>query len=209
MVISWYGEGCFRIQNGEAVLLSDVPTKASGVAAPRVTPTVYVKTITAWPPTGKPVEERAQFTIEGPGEYDMGGIRIKGIQLMREASEKFFKTVYRVVWDDVSIGLLGHLSEELEPQTLEAFEEVDVLIAPGGGDPFLAQEKVAKMVKQLNPKIFIPSFFSFKGLARKAAPVKTIAEMFNGDVRGGENKFVFKKKDLADIKKTKVVWLSV
>jgi len=35
MVISFYGEGCFKIQSGEAVVLIDPPSPQSGLTAPR------------------------------------------------------------------------------------------------------------------------------------------------------------------------------
>ncbi len=208
MIITWYGEGCFKIQNGDDVVLTDAPPKDSGIVAPRITPLVYIQTIGAWQGAAGPsVQERATFVINGAGEYDIHGIKIKGFQLAEESSPKFFKTIYTVLWDTIALGLLGHLSGDISPATLESFEELDVLMGPGSGSPFIAQDKIAKLVKQLNPKIFIPSFVATKGLVRKAAPVKELVTQFNGDAESADEKFVFKKKDLDAIKKTKIVCL--
>lgn len=204
MIITWHGEGCFRFQNGDTVLLTDIPQAVSGIVAPRFSPSVYVKTITALPLDAKE-NEKGEATIRGGGEYDVKGIKIKGVGLEAEASEKFFKTIYRLVWEDITFGLLGHIAQEPSPLLLEEFEDLDVLIGPGGGDPFLGQEKMVKLIKQLHPKIFIPSFYKTAGLKRKSDDVKKILDDFNGDVEQGKEKFVFKKKDLADIKKTKVI----
>ena len=112
-----------------------------------------------------------------------------------------------VVWDDITIGLLGHVSSPVPPASLEHFEEIDVLVTPAGGDPFIDQKELIKLVKQLNPKIYIPSFYKINGLKRKSADAKEVLEALNGGSEKPEEKFVFKKKDLAEIKKTKVVTL--
>lgn len=206
MIITWHGEGCFRFQNGEITLLTDIPQTVSGVSAPRFSPSVYLKTITALPISSRD-EEKGEVTIQGAGEYDVKGIKIKGFVLAGESTEKFIKSIYRFVWDDVVVGVLGHLSEEPAPTLLEGFEELDVLIGPGGGEPFLEQEKMIRLVKKLNPKIFIPSFYKIPSLKRKAQDVQAIVSEFNGSAEQGKEKFVFKKKDLADIKKTNLICL--
>jgi L-ascorbate metabolism protein UlaG (beta-lactamase superfamily) len=207
MVITWHGEGCFKLQNGEISLMTDPPENVSGISAPRFKTDVLLKTITSWPGVGG--DYNADSVIVGAGEYDIKEIKIKGAELVGESSPKFFKTVYSIIWDGITIGILGHISGELSPNIMTDFEELDVLIGPAGGEPFISQEKMAKLVKQLNPKIFIPSFYKIPGLKRKAKDIRDFTEEFNGEVQKGQEKFVFKKKDLADIKKAKVICLTV
>ncbi len=136
-------------------------------------------------------------------------MRIQGHELQEESGSNFFKTIYTVLWDDISIGLLGHATGPIPPAMLEKFEELDVLVGPAGGAPFMEQKDMVRLVKQLNPKIFIPSFFKIPGLKRKAGEVADIAEALNGGKTETLEKFVFKKKDLAEIKKTNLVCLKV
>ena len=208
MVISWNGEGCFRIQSGEVVLMTDLPDESSGITAPRSKSDIYIKTINPWPFPFAENHKNSDLSIFGGGEYDHKDVRIRGFNLTDESSQNFFKSVYVINWDDVSIGILGHISSDPSPQILEKFEEVDVLIAPAGGEPFFPQEKLVKFIKQLNPKIFIPSFFKIPGLKRKTSDIKKIVEEFNGEAEETD-KFVFKKKDIQDLKKTKLVCLKV
>ena len=207
MVISWYGEGCFRIQSGEKSVLLDLPDKSSGLTAPRGKYDALVKTLTPWPFDFENTEEGAGTVIHGAGEYDINGIGIRGFELPQESSTHFFKTIYVLSWEDISIGILGHLSGEIPPQTLENFEEVDVLIGPGGGAPFVDHEHMSRIIKQITPKIFIPSFYKIPGLKRDAGLVKPLLEKINGGEAESQEKFVFKKKDLTDIKKTHVICL--
>jgi L-ascorbate metabolism protein UlaG (beta-lactamase superfamily) len=207
MIISWYGEGCFKIQNGEVVLLTDIPEASSGITPPRLKADVVLKTFTPWP-FDKEAVQQADAVIYGAGEYDVRGMRIKGYELAAESSEKYFKTIYSVLWDDIKLGFLGHVSGEIPPQLLETFEEIDVLIGPAGGDPFMGQEAMQKLVKMLNPKIFIPSLYAIPGLKREAGSIDDFFKGFSGDVEKGQDKFTFKKKDIQDIKKTKIICLS-
>lgn len=210
MIISWYGEGSFRFQNGETSLICDIPTSSSGASIPRGKVNIYLQTITKWdgedPQIDTPLEVNTH--IYGGGEYDSDGIRIKGFQLENESESSMFKTVYQITWDDIVIGLLGHISQPLPPTIQEHMNEVDVLIAPGGGEPFLEQTQAIKLIKQLNPKIFIPSFVPFKGLKRKTQDPQPIYTAFDAAPEN-QDKFTFKKKDLVDIKKTQVVTLNV
>jgi len=210
MIISWYGEGSFRFQNGETSLLCDIPPSSSGASIPRGKVNIYLQTITKWDEKDPRVESplEANSHIYGGGEYDSDGIRVKGFQLENDSEKTVIKTAYQITWDDIIIGLLGHISQPLSPAIQEHMNEVDILIAPGGGDPFIEQTQVIKLIKQLNPKIYIPSFIPFKGLKRKTADPKDIYTAFDASV-DPKDKFTFKKKDLIDIKKTQVVSLSV
>lgn len=208
MVISWYGEGCFRIQNGEVVLLSDPPDGRSGITAPRFKTDILLKSITAWP--FDPLEKtQGDTTVFGPGEHDIKGVHIKGFGLPEESSSKYFKSVYYITWEEISLGFLGHLSSaSLPPPALSELEEVDVLFAPAGGDPFISVPEMGKLMKIINPKILIPSFYKIPGLERKAGGVEELSKQFNGEVSDPREKWVFKKKDLIDIKKTQIMRLA-
>jgi L-ascorbate metabolism protein UlaG (beta-lactamase superfamily) len=207
MVITWLGEGCFKLQNGEVSLLTDPPESVSGISAPRFKTDVLLKTLTPWPMDD--LDHNAEKAIIGAGEYDAKGIKVKGFELIAESGEKFFKSVYSIIWEDITIGILGHISSDLPPNIMTDFEELDILIGPAGGEPFISQEKLSKLIKQLNSKIFIPSFYKIPGLKRKSKDIKEFLGDFNGEVKKDQDKFVFKKKDLAEIKKTNIVCLTV
>ena len=81
---------------------------------------------------------------------------------------------------------LGHLSQPLDAALMEEFSEPDVLILPVGGGHFLESAVAAKIAKQLEARVVIPSFAKntddfLKALGRKTEPVE---------------KFVFRQKDI-------------
>jgi len=95
MVISFYGEGCFKIQSGELVILTDPPAKESGLGPPRFKFNLLLKTLSAFPP-----EAKSSYELVGPGEYNFKiadkEVDIEGLFLEKESTDKFIKTIYLV-----------------------------------------------------------------------------------------------------------------
>ena len=135
------------------------------------------------------------MTISFPGEYESHGIEITGFPIADESTEKFLKTAYKVIFEEMTFVFLGHLSRPLDASLMEEFSEPDVLILPVGGGHFLEPEVAAKMAKQLEARIVMPSFYKnaddfLKALGRKTDAVE---------------KFVFRQKDILTDKGRPVV----
>jgi L-ascorbate metabolism protein UlaG (beta-lactamase superfamily) len=205
MTINWYGEGCFKIQISGLTLLTDPFGPNMGLTPPRGKNDITLKTLTAWP-TEK--AEKGGHIIQGAGEYEIQGITINGFSLSEESSEKFIKTVYKVITENLTLGFLGHLSNNLTPKTLEELKNPDILFLPAGGKPFIKQEAAAKLIKQLNPKIVIASFFKVPGLKRTSADWKELADEMNQKPEISE-KLTIKKKEIVEQKGTKLVVLKI
>jgi L-ascorbate metabolism protein UlaG (beta-lactamase superfamily) len=181
MVVNYFGNGCFRLQSGDTSILLDPENN-------RLKGDVVLKTIIATDVVdGTPEDTNETSTISFPGEYEIKGIEIVGFPVAGESTEKFLKTVYRVTWEDMKFVFLGHLSAPIDAMLVEEFTDADLLILPVGGGHFLESEVAARITKQLEARIVIPSFYKdaepfLKALGKKA----DVAE-----------KFVFKKKDIA------------
>lgn len=201
MVINWYGEGCFRVQASDFNLITDPFDSKTGLTPPRVKADLTLETVTSLP-----YSENGPELIVGPGEYEVKNIRVTGIPLTKESNTKEAKTAYLVEVDDVRLCFLGHLASELDAEALEYLDEVDVLFIPGGGAPFISQKDAAALVKQLEPRIVIPSFFKIPNLKRSSEPVIKFLEELGKKAEPVE-KLSLKKKDLEPV--TKVVVLKV
>src|SRR5579862_4200767 len=177
MVITRFGDGSFRLQSGETSILVNPENN-------RFKGDIVLRTIVA---AAEPIEHGADgAVIAFPGEYEIKGIEITGFQVPGESTEKFVKTAYVVRWEELKLVLLGHLSKPVDATLMEEFAEPDILILPVGGGHFLEPEIAAKMAKQLEASVVIPSFAKssdefVKALGKKAESME---------------KFVFKKKDL-------------
>jgi len=197
MIITWYGEGCFKCQSGELTLLSDPVDAKSGLSAPRFKPNVLIKTIA---PVPAPVieDEENTLVVQNAGEYDRFGIEVKGYAIKKESTDTYIKTVYVVEFEGIRLCFLGHLDGQLEGVDLEPLEYIDVLFIPGGGKPFIEQEKAVKLIHQIEPRVVIPSFFKIPGLKRNSADSKDFVKEFGVSKTDAQDKFTFKKKDLQE-----------
>lgn len=209
MTINWYGEGCFKIQEGGVTIITDPIDASSGLSTPRSQATVTLKTLLKTPTVGEEIEAgntEENNVIAGPGEYEVQGVVINGWALAKDSDEGFIKSVFQIKIEDLTIGLLGHISAFNEPEILEELGKVDILIMPAGGAPFIEQAAAAKLVRQINPTIIIPSFFKVPKLKRKADPVDAFLKELGMKGVEPQEKFTAKKKDLTG--KTQVVVLS-
>ncbi len=193
MNIQWYGEGCFRVQTSEAVLLTDVFEASSGLTPPKVKPDISLRTLTPIPFSDIFVSLKTD--ISGGGEYEIKNVEIRGFQLDAESTADFVKTIFKVKADDLTMVFLGHISGMPVAEVLEQLGEIDILFMPVPQEHFLPADKALTLVRQLNPKILILSFFKVPDLKRKAPDPKEFADEFGGAVAPQE-KLSFKKKEL-------------
>ncbi len=187
MVLTYFGNGAYRLQSGDTSVLIDPENN-------RLKADVTLNTLVA---AEKPIPEEggdAQI-ISFPGEYEAKGIEITGFAVTAESSEKFVKTAYAVSWEDMKFVFLGHLSKPLDATMMEELAEPDLLVLPVGGGHFLEPDVAAKIAKQLEARVVVPSFAKspdefLKALGKKAEKAE---------------KFVFKRKDIETDKGRPVV----
>jgi L-ascorbate metabolism protein UlaG (beta-lactamase superfamily) len=177
MVITYLGEGCFRLQSGETSLLIDPSgnrLKADITLRTTVNPEDFVS---------------SSDTVSFAGEYEIKGVEIEGVEVDAESTPKLIKTAYKITWEDITIGVLGSISNTPETKVLEKLGEPDVLILPVEEDHFLEPEAAGTVTRQFEPSVVIPSAYSKKSLDAFAKSLGQPATI--------EERFTFKKKDLA------------
>jgi L-ascorbate metabolism protein UlaG (beta-lactamase superfamily) len=193
MVITHFGNGCFRVQSGETSLLINPENN-------RLKADIVLRTLIATSPeeiaaTAAAAEGTEGLTIAMPGEYEEKDIEIVGFPVAAESTGAFIKTAYVVRWEGMKLAFLGHLSAPLDASLMEELAEPHVLILPVGGGHFLEPEPAAKAAKQLEARIIIPSFYKDPAPFLKALGVK-------GETM---DRFTFKPKDIADDKGRAIV----
>lgn len=198
MIITYHGKQFFKIQHGDTIFAFNPISKdykqASGKST-RFGATVAL--VTTQLPECNGVEQvtyagKEPFVIEGPGEYEIGGIFIRGVQ--NETSIKNVQkvnTAYFTTIDSIKIGFLGYMSGKLLGDIKEAAEGVDILFVPVGEDvdgQANAHDAHASVVS-LEPKIVIPMGYNEKTLPLflKEAGVKNSIAL---------EKLTIKRKDL-------------
>lgn len=193
MVVNYFGNGAFRLQSGDTSILLD-PENNRLKADLTLRTLVGAENPLATDAAGGATADEAT-TIAFPGEYEVKGIEVVGYPISGESTEKFVKTAYAVTWEDMKFVFLGHLSKPLDANVMEELADPDVLILPVGGGHFLEPDVAAKIAKQLEARVIIPSFAKGADAFLKALGKK-------GETA---DKFVFKKKDIETDKGRPVV----
>jgi L-ascorbate metabolism protein UlaG (beta-lactamase superfamily) len=191
MIVTYYGASCFKVQAGEIVLAFNPPSKESSFKSPRfAADAVFIsnedKDNNGRDSLSGKKENEGPIVIDGPGEYEIKGVYIKGIKSPNG------NTIYRMRFEDIVVCHLGNFAEKkLAPEIKEAVGSVDILFAPAGS---------GEVANELEPKIAIPMNYKNNGEIKKFSD-----EFGNGNPKPVD-KLTIKKKDLTD-KEMKVVAL--
>jgi L-ascorbate metabolism protein UlaG (beta-lactamase superfamily) len=110
----------------------------------------------------------ARLTFDGPGEYEVSDISIIGIPArahMDESESMHSATMYKLIIGEISILVTGHIYPEVNDSLLERIGIVDVMIVPVGGNGYTLDSVGAlKIIKEIEPKLIIPTHYADKDL---------------------------------------------
>ena len=184
MIITHQGGNYFKLQAGDISLLIDPDNQRSFKGSSLVINTKMPAAVEK-PSTDKGGDENTILWIDHQGEYETRGIRVRGWSTGSVGATEH--TAYRVSFDDIVIGILGHLGKELDQKTQSEFNGIDILILPAGGKPFVPQASAAKIVRQTEPGIVILSLYK---------DIKPFIKEFGRATPETQDKLTIKKKDI-------------
>lgn len=138
------------------------------------------------------------FVIDGPGEYEIGGIMFRGFQT-RGMDEKGaltkVNTIYTFDFDGMNIWYMGALGEsEIPVEAKQAIGDVDVLFVPIGGKTVLDAAAAHKLAVSFAPKMIIPLDF---GSDQDSDALKQFFKSANSEQGKPLDKLTIKSRDLA------------
>jgi len=192
MVINWYGLSCFKIQSGTATAVFNPFSKLSGLTPPKGEGSILLVSLDE-PSFNNISTLKAQpFVVDGPGEYEHQGIRIRGIATYGPEAKKI-NTAYLFETEDMRLLHLGALSQER--------------LSDGGGD-FINAEQAIEIINQIEPSIVIPSHFKTKGVKEKLDDAEVFLKQIGQKDVEPKDKLTVKKKDIP-IDRMEVVVLKV
>ncbi len=131
------------------------------------------------------------FTISGPGEYEVSGVRVFGIRNGKH-------TLYLIELDNLSLVHLDNLGRKLEQTQVEELNSVDVLMIPVGGGDTINAETAAEVVAQLEPYIVLPMHYQESEETKKFDPVEKFLEQMGEENVRREKKLKVTKSSLPD-----------
>jgi L-ascorbate metabolism protein UlaG (beta-lactamase superfamily) len=122
------------------------------------------------------------FEINGPGEYEIGGVFVTGVRINGSKRKKsdgdIRNTVYVIDYNGLKIAHLGELNSVPNQTEVEGLGEVHVALVPVGGMTSLNASKAAEVISLLEPSIVIPMHYGIEGsLVKLDSLLKFLKEM--------------------------------
>ena len=156
MEIRWLGRSTFEIKSSVGVVVVDHEGALPSDSELEDENTIFVFS----------QKDRSEIPLNdyhvltGPGEYEIGGISIRGIASPADdpSVSKEINTVYAIVTDGLHVVSLGTPGKTLSAQSIQQIARVDVLLV-NTANHGLESEDLASVVRSLEPKVVVPTGF--------------------------------------------------
>ncbi|PIR45049.1 MAG: hypothetical protein COV10_01360 [Candidatus Vogelbacteria bacterium CG10_big_fil_rev_8_21_14_0_10_51_16] len=201
MVITYYGLAACKVQYSSTVLAFSPVSKKSSYRASTFGADLALIAVNHPDYNGRDqvaFGSKEPFVIDGPGEYEVNGIYVRGFGVLQkkpkeEGGTMRVNTIYSVLFEGVNLCHLGCLdSKELAPEVTESLGEIDVLFLPIFKNT-LDDSVASKLANTLNPKIVVPLYDDHD------TGEKSLSQFLKESGRGGlkpEDRLTLRKKDL-------------
>ncbi len=170
MEITWYGHSCFRLtERGMATVVTD-PYDAREVGYETLRLKADIVTVSNDTPGHNYLNAVKGDThpITGPGEYEIGGVFITGIQTNGHTrGDEPRNTLYVMDYNGLTVAHLGLINRVPTQAEIEAMGPVNVALVPVGGADALNAAKAAEVISLLEPNIVIPMMYNIDGATLK------------------------------------------
>jgi len=197
MVITWHSLDFFKVQFGDLTIAVNPISKDSKLKTTKFGADIAL--ISKHDADHNGLEqvsfgERKPFAIEGPGEYEVKDVFIKGFPAGKGADGKL-NTMYTVSLEGMNLCFLGALSTtDLEADTKASLPDIDILFVPIGGADALTASEAYKLSVLLEPKLIIPAHYRDDEAGLSA--LKAFLKEEGVSKSEPQEKLTIKKKDL-------------
>ena len=174
MIITYHGVDFFKVTFGDTTIAVNPISKDSKLKGARFGSDITLVSLNSSEHNGSDVTSRGDkesFLINGPGEYEVSGVFIKGFlskshypSAQAGGGGEHYNTIYTVSLEGMNLCFLGALAEkDLSAEAKEAIDGTDILFVPIGGDGVLDPAVAHKLAVQFEPRLIIPSHFGEVG----------------------------------------------
>lgn len=157
MELQYFGANCIKITTKKATVIIDDNLDKLGAKS-----VIKGGEVLLFTQRADQAYENAKIVIGGPGEYEVSDVSIKGVAARAHTDESGLKaTMYKIIAEDIRVAVVGHIFPDLNEEQLEELGTVDILLVPVGGNGFtLDPTGAAQVIKKIEPKIVIPTYYA-------------------------------------------------
>ncbi len=165
MEITWYGHSCFRLtERSMATVVTDpFDNKSIGYSALKLKADIVTVSHDAPGHNNTEAVKGTSHVITGPGEFEIGGVFITGVQTdgaAKKTKDRVRNTLYVFDYDGLTVAHLGDLNQVPSQTEIEALGTVNVALVPVGGGGGLNAAKAAEVISLLEPNIVVPMHYA-------------------------------------------------
>lgn len=167
MEITWYGHSCFRMtERGMATVVADpFENKAIGYSQLKLKADIVTVSHDAPGHNNAEAVKGSAHVIRGPGEFEIGGVFITGVQTDgigagKKGRELLRNTLYVFDYEGITVAHLGDLRQVPSQTEVEALGAVNIALVPVGGGGGLSASKAAEVISLLEPNIVVPMHYA-------------------------------------------------
>jgi L-ascorbate metabolism protein UlaG (beta-lactamase superfamily) len=187
MEITWFGLSCFRLtERGLATVVTDpYDHQIAGYEPLKLRADIITISHDAPGHNNTSAVKGVSHTITGPGEFEIGGVFVTGIQTngQTKKSDEPRNTLYVFDYEGVTVAHLGDLRRVPTQTEVEALGTVHIALVPVGGGGGLSAAKAAEVVSLLEPGVVIPMHYATPRSPLKLGPLsKFLKEMGLGTI---------------------------
>lgn len=168
MDITYLGHSSFKIKGKVTTVITDpYDSEMVGLKFPKIDGDII--TVSHDHPDHNKVEvvTNVKKVITGPGEYEISGVSIIGVQSFhdnKKGEERGKNTLFVIEIDGIRLLHLGDLGHKLSESDLKEIGNIDILFVPVGGTFTLGPKEAWEVVKQVGPSIIIPMHYKSEGM---------------------------------------------
>ncbi|MEK7095879.1 MAG: MBL fold metallo-hydrolase [Patescibacteria group bacterium] len=169
MELTYYGANCLRISTKKAQVVIDDNLDKLGLKSVTKPTDIILRTFPGV--SAKP----SRFTADMPGEYEVSGVIIHGVSARGHMDEEGSRNavIYTIAADDLKVAVLGHIYPQLSEDQLEQIGHVDIAVIPVGNSGYTLDAIGAlKLIKQIEPKVIIPTHYADKSIKYEVPQVE-------------------------------------
>ncbi|HOA23974.1 MAG TPA: MBL fold metallo-hydrolase [Aggregatilineales bacterium] len=182
MDITWYGLSCFRmIERGVVSIITDPYDASIGLGEPNLRADIVTVSHDAPGHNAVHTVKRVQHTLTRPGEYEISGVFITGVQTYNPdlPPDQIRRNIIFVYdFGNFTIAHLGDLDHVPSQSRVEKLGPIDVLLVPVGGGSALNSAQAAEVISLIEPGIVVPMHYKVDGCKLDLDPLdKFLAEL--------------------------------
>ena len=168
MEITWYGHFCFRMmERGMAAVVCDpFDHKIVGYDPLKLKADIVTVSIDNTEHNFTSAVKGDPRLITGPGEFEIGGVFITGVQTnghAKKSEDDPRNTLYVFDYNGLTVAHFGQIDRVPTQAEVEALGPVNIALIPVGDAASLNAAKAAEVISLIEPNIVIPMHYATDG----------------------------------------------